>query len=188
MQWRPPSAISAQCSNAEWTSTPPRGKRRSAGERRFQRVGKFRCIEHRRRLLERQKITALAAEGERVDNAGRAEQAHAAARKALSRRKAPGKRQLDHERHAAAHGSCRAGEFIVRGRRAALHKITGHDRNDRRIRPADFTNFPYLVLVSAVKRVIFRNDADRFHKNPSFFLLRFGEKNAKIDICETMIP
>ena len=106
----------------------------------------------------------------------------------FGRRKAPGKRQLDHERHAAAHRRFRAGEFIVRGRLAALHKIAGHDRDDGRIRPADFANFPYLVLVSAVKRVIFRNDADRFHKNPSFFLLRFGEKNAKINICETMIP
>ena len=49
-------------------------------------------------------------------------------------------------------------------------------------------DFPYLVPVSAVKRIVFRNDPDRFHINPSFFLLRFDEKNAKIDICKTMIP
>ena len=40
-----------------------RGKRRSAGEFALQRFGKFRRVEHRRRLFERGEIAALAAEG-----------------------------------------------------------------------------------------------------------------------------
>ena len=88
----------------------------------------------------------------------------------------------------AAHRSFRAGELIVRGRLAALHKIAGHDRGNGRFCAEDLAYFPYLVPVSAVKRIVFRNDPDRFHINPSFLLLRFDEKNAKIDICKTMIP
>lgn len=72
-----------------------------------------------------------------------------------------------------AHRSFRAGKFIVRGRLAALHKIAGHDRGDGRFRAEDLAYFPYLVPVSAVKRIIFRNDPDRFHINPSFFTLAF---------------
>ena len=165
-----------------------RGKRRSAGEHLFQLFRKLRCVECRRRLFECGKVTALAAEGERVNNPGRAEKSHAAAGKPFGRGKAPRQRQFEHERHAAAHRAFRAGEFIIRGRLAALHEVAGHYRHNGCIRPADFANFSYLILVPAVKRVVFRNDADRFHENPSFFLLRFGEKNAKIGICETMIP
>ena len=150
-----------------------RGKRRSAGEFALQCFGKFRRVEHRRRLFERGEIAALAAEGECVDNARCSEQPHAAAGEALGRGKTPRQRQLDHERHAAAHRSFRAGEFIVRGRLAALHKIAGHDRGDGRFRAEDLAYFPYLVPVSAVKRIVFRNDPDRFHINPSFFTLAF---------------
>ena len=60
-----------------------RGERRAAGERCFQRLGKRRRIECCRRHFERGEIAALAAEGERADNARRAEQPHAAAGKAL---------------------------------------------------------------------------------------------------------
>ena len=74
-----------------------RGKRRSAGEFALQRFGKFRRVEHRRRLFERGEIAALAAEGERVDNARCTEQPHAAAGEALGRGKTPRQRQLDHE-------------------------------------------------------------------------------------------
>ena len=118
-------------------------------------------------------VFSSAAEGECVDNARCTEQPHAAAGEALGRGKTPRQRQLDHERHAAAHRSFRAGELIIRGRLAALHKIAGHDRGDGRFCAADLAYFPYLVPVSAVKRIVFRNDPDRFHMNPSFFTLAF---------------
>ena len=169
-------------------SGPRRSKRCSAGKHCFQRFVVFRRVEYCRRLFDRGEIAALAAERKRADNPRRAEQPDAAAGEPFGGGQAPGKRQLNYERYAAAHRGFRAGKFIVGGRLTALHKIAGHYRDDGRIRAAAFTYFSYLVLVSAVKRIVFRNDTDRFHRNPSFFLLRFGEKNAKISICDTMIP
>ena len=82
-------------------------------------------------------------------------------------------RQLEYEVRAAPDRRFCAGVLVEHGEVAALHEISAHHADDDGVSAETFARAADVKHMAAVKRIVFRNDPDRFHINPSFFTLAF---------------
>ena len=80
----------------------------------------------------------------------------------LRRGEAPAQRQLQHEIRPAAHGRLRALKLIEHGGVAALDKVAAHNAQNGAVIPQQAAGLRDLMRVTAVKRIIFGNDARDF--------------------------
>ena len=113
-------------------------------------------------------VAALAAETEGVHRAQAGEQGHAAGGEVLGAARGKQGRDFQHQIRAAGQGGPCTQILGVDGRFAPLYKVAAHGdhaviRAGQLLCPGD------LILVAAVKWIVFCNDARHPHGRPSFF-------------------
>ena len=128
------------------------------------------CCAHRLRRGENcLSVSALAAEGKRIDYAELRENLHAAACKALRRAERLRHRQLQHKIRACQNCRLRAHTLFKNRRFSALDKASAHQTHDGSICAQRLPDLPQLLFVPPVKGIVFANNASDVHAIASGF-------------------
>ena len=96
-------------------------------------------------------------------NAEIVQQSHAAARKALRRRNAPGQRQLNDQIGPAGARGAGADMLVKDSRRPPLDKIARHDAHDRRVSARRSAALADMVEMALVEGIVFTHDSNDTH-------------------------